>query len=83
MKQEHIKQIFARTDLQQIREFLVSGLDLDEIDKNPYDVRLEDGSLHITNRLKSHSKTNRNFLICMTNSARRQSYIQMFFSKSA
>jgi hypothetical protein len=61
MKHEHIKQIFARTDIHQIREFLVAGLDLEEIDKRPYDARLEDGSLHITNRLKNHSKDEQEF----------------------
>ena len=57
MKHKYINQIFERADIQQIREFLLLGLELAEPpDKRPYGERLEEGSLHITNRLKNISK---------------------------
>jgi len=61
MKDNHIKKIFERADIQQICEFLVSGLDLDELDKHTYGERLEEGSLRIVNRLKKMSKDEEEF----------------------
>ena len=62
MKQEHIKQIFERTHIQQIRELLACGIELGDMpDKRPYGDRLEDGSVHIVNRLKNFSKDEEEF----------------------
>ncbi|MCL2771755.1 MAG: hypothetical protein FWD71_00265 [Oscillospiraceae bacterium] len=53
----NIKEIFERANMHQIREFLVSGLELDgELDKRSYSERLEEGSLHIVNRIKNTAK---------------------------
>ena len=62
MEQEHIKQIFECTDLQHIRELLLCGTELNEPpDKRPYSDRLEDGSVHIVNRLKQFSQDEQEF----------------------
>ena len=62
MEHGYIKQIFERTNVQQIRELLVCGIELGELpDKKPYGERLEDGSLHIVKRLKKFSQDEEEF----------------------
>lgn len=55
MEHKYIKQIFERADLQQVREFLICGLDPLEPDKRTYAQRLEDSSINILNTLKRTS----------------------------
>lgn len=50
---EYIKDAFARTDLRQIRQFLLYGLDELGGESQPYNVRLKNGCEFIHNRLKS------------------------------
>ena len=62
MKQEHIQQIFARADISQVRELLLSGIELDgKAVKQSYHDRLEDGSRNIVSRLKKFSKDEHEF----------------------
>ena len=56
MNHKYIKELFTRIDLQQIREFLLSGLDLIEIDKRTYAERLEKESQNINKWLKDNTK---------------------------
>ena len=56
MQHKYIKEMFARADIQQIREFLISGLDLDDLDKKTYGERLEKESASIVKRIKSIAK---------------------------
>lgn len=49
----YIKDAFARTNLQYIREFIMSGAELVEPKDEPYHVRLKKESDPIFNRLKS------------------------------
>ena len=54
MMHEYIEKIFERADIQQIREFLISGLDLiDSPDKRSYGKRLEENSINIIKRLEN------------------------------
>ncbi|MCL2773222.1 MAG: hypothetical protein FWD71_07705 [Oscillospiraceae bacterium] len=56
MEHKYIKEMFARADLQQFREFLISGLELDESDKRTYSERLEKESESIVKRIKRIAK---------------------------
>lgn len=55
-KHTYIKEIFARADIQQIREFLIAGVDLDETDERTYGERLEESSRQIVRRIKDSAK---------------------------
>ena len=62
MDQEHIKQIFERADIQQIRELLTGGIELGgSPEKRSYADRLESGSVYIVKRLRKHSKDEQEF----------------------
>ena len=50
---EYIKDAFARTDLRQIRQFLLYGLDELDSESQSYNARLKNGCELIHNRLKS------------------------------
>ncbi|MCL2774046.1 MAG: hypothetical protein FWD71_11940 [Oscillospiraceae bacterium] len=56
MEHKYIKEMFTRADLQQFREFLITGLDLDEVDKRTYSERLEKESESIVKRIKCIAK---------------------------
>jgi len=56
MQHKYIKEMFARADIQQIREFLVSGLELVESDKKSYGERLDKQSELMIKRIKNISK---------------------------
>ncbi|MCL2772372.1 MAG: hypothetical protein FWD71_03395 [Oscillospiraceae bacterium] len=56
MEHKYIKEMFTRMNLQQIREFLLTGLDLIELDKRTYAQRLDKESQHIVKWLKDNSK---------------------------
>ncbi|MCL2775713.1 MAG: hypothetical protein FWD71_20555 [Oscillospiraceae bacterium] len=56
MEHEYIKEMFTRMNLQQIREFIVSGMELDKLDKRTYSERLENGSKHIIKRIKGNAR---------------------------
>jgi len=58
MQHKYIKDIFARTDIQQFREFLVRGLALDELDNRTYGERLENESANMVKRIKRIAKDN-------------------------
>ena len=57
MEHKYIKDMFARADLQQFREFLITGIDIDELDKRTYSERLEKESESIIKRIKNISKS--------------------------
>ena len=46
------KEIYTRTNLQHIREFILHGGELDKASDEPYQVRLDKGCEPIINRLK-------------------------------
>ena len=47
------KDIFARMDLQQLREFLLHGVDDYKHEDKPYHIRIKDGSAAIYKRLEA------------------------------
>lgn len=49
---DYTKDIFVRSDLGQIREFLLHGVETYEIENNPYNIRLKQGSDPIYERLR-------------------------------
>jgi len=53
MKHGYVKKIFERLDLQQIRNFLFTGVELREIDERTYIERLEEESQSIEKRLEN------------------------------
>ena len=53
---KYIENIFKRTSLQQIREFLLTGLELDEVDNRTYAKRLEKGKENIVERIENIAK---------------------------
>ena len=48
----YIQDMFTRTDLRQIREFLLHGAEALETESDPYHIRLKQGSDAIYERLK-------------------------------
>ena len=56
MHQKNIQEIFARADLQQFREFLVSGLELMAPDKRSYSERLQKSCARIEKRIENIAK---------------------------
>ena len=56
MRHGYIKEIYKRSDLQQIRSFLFTGAELFEIDERTYMERLEQESKNIETRLKNTFK---------------------------
>ncbi|MCL2773808.1 MAG: hypothetical protein FWD71_10705 [Oscillospiraceae bacterium] len=56
MEHKYINEMLARADLQQFCEFLISGLELCEIDKLTYSERLNKESKLMEKRIKNISK---------------------------
>jgi len=56
MKYGYIKEILKRCDLQQIRSFLFTGVELPELDKRIYAERLAEDSQSIETRLENMFK---------------------------
>ena len=57
MEHKRIQQIFERTNVQQIREFLMAGLELCEpFNTKPYNERINDGVSNIERWLKVNAK---------------------------
>jgi len=61
MEQKNIEEIFERANLQQIREFLLTGMERDKIDHRTYNERLEKDSHDILERIKNISKNDSEF----------------------
>lgn len=47
----YMEEIFLRADIQQIREFLLHGVEGGDIDPRPYEERLESALKHVTDKL--------------------------------
>ena len=79
MGHKYIKEMFARADIQQFREFLMSGLELLELDKRTYAERLDQESASIIKRIKNISKDDDELDKIFPNSATRRRHIQTSF----